>query len=167
MQTTKFFTTVFSTTVLLATLASASQAQLGCPFSKKSAGTTIFQQSLNNNSTSITNPSLLQNKGFWLGAGAIGILAGANVALFLKKRASANINLNTNLSEENLSDSHSELNYDVNTEALSGNLHLTENNLDNNLVVSHPEAPGGDLDVATTDLTWQEKAEEKIIALTK
>lgn len=149
MQTTKIFTTVFSTTVLLASLATASHAQLGCPFSKKSSGNTVFQNSLNSNSfNSITDPSLLQNKGVWLGAGAIGILGAGSFALFLKKRAMTNINLDQ----------------DVNTD----DLYLTENNLDtsldNNLVVSYPEAPGGDLDVST-NLTYQEKA--KAIALTK
>jgi hypothetical protein len=153
MQTTKIFQTVFSTTVLLATLATASHAQLGCPFSKKSAGNTVFKNSLNSNSfNSTTNPSLLQNKGIWLGAGAIGLLGAGSVALFLKKRAIANIDLDQ------------DLNLDVNTDDLS----LTENNFDNNLenldnlVVSHPEAPGGDLDV-TTNLTYEEKA----VALTK
>ncbi|MGL5508123.1 MAG: hypothetical protein ACRC2J_18070 [Microcoleaceae cyanobacterium] len=150
MQTTKIFKTVFSTTVLLASMASASQAQLGCPFSKKSAGNTVFQKSLNINSfNSTTNPSLLQNKGVWFGAGAIGLLGAGSVALFLKKRAITNINLDQ------------EINQDVNT----NDLYLPENGLDNNLdnlVVSHPEAPGGDLDVST-NLTYEEKA----VALTK
>jgi hypothetical protein len=153
MQTTKIFTTVFSTTILLASLANTAHAQLGCPFSKKSAGNTVFQNSLNSNSfNSTTNPSLLQNKGVWLGAGAIGILGAGSVALFLKKRAIANVNLDQ------------DLNLDVNT----NDLYLTENGSDNyldnldNLVVSHPEAPGGDLDVST-NLTYEEKA----VALTK
>ncbi len=153
MQTTKIFQTVFSTTVLLASLGTASHAQLGCPFSKQSAGDTVSQNSLNSNIfNSTTNPSLLQNKGIWLGAGAIGLLGAGSVALFLKKRAIANINLDQ------------DLNLDVNINDLS----LTENNFDNNLenldnlVVSHPEAPGGDLDVST-NLTYEEKA----VALTK
>lgn len=151
MQTKKIFKTVFSTTVLLASMASASQAQLGCPFSKKSAGNTVFQNSLNINSFKISNnPSLLQRKGFWLGAGAIGLLGAGSVSLLLKQRATGKINL-------------SEENHPSDLDLITDELNLPTDLPANNSSVSHPEAPGGNLDVTKTDSSY----EEKVIALTK
>lgn len=153
MQTTKILKTVFFVTVLLGTMATASQAQSGCPFRKKSVGNTIFQKILNNKTLDKSNSSNIINN---LPIGTIAhILSLNNIFLYIlfKRREMRKISL-------------SEKNQASNLDLITGDLNLSADLRANKLLVSHPEAPGGDLDV-TTNLTYQEKAEEKVIALTK